>query len=146
MQWSAAPNAGFSTADPASLYSPVIDDEIYGYQRINVQAQRADPASLLHKIREMIRIRRAHPAFGRGDLRFLEQPNPAVLAYLRTYGDETILAVHNLSDAPQAVQLDLKDRARVRPIDLFTGQRLSALGSNLLHLEMKRYQYHWWQL
>ena len=44
MQWSDAPNAGFSTADPSLLHDPVIDDPIYGYRQVNVAAQRADPA------------------------------------------------------------------------------------------------------
>ena len=55
MQWSAAPNAGFSSADVARLCCPVIDDNIYGYRRVNVEAQRADLGSPLNRMREMIR-------------------------------------------------------------------------------------------
>jgi hypothetical protein len=39
MQWSGDRNAGFSRADPAQLYAPVIMDPVYGYQAINVEAQ-----------------------------------------------------------------------------------------------------------
>ncbi|MGB7189084.1 MAG: maltose alpha-D-glucosyltransferase, partial [Acidobacteriaceae bacterium] len=46
MQWSGDRNAGFSRANPARLYSPVIMDAIWGYEAINVEAQEADPSSL----------------------------------------------------------------------------------------------------
>ena len=68
MQWTAGPNAGFSTAEAADLYAPVIDDESYGYRQINVESQRGDPHSLLNRMRQMIRVRKAIPAFGRGEI------------------------------------------------------------------------------
>ena len=46
----------------------------------------------------MIAVRKAHPAFGRGELQLLAPAGVAVLAYLRVHGDETILVVNNLSD------------------------------------------------
>ena len=42
MQWNADRNAGFSTATPARLYSPVIMDPVWGYEAINVEAQQSD--------------------------------------------------------------------------------------------------------
>ncbi len=49
MQWSPDRNAGFSKANPAKLYSPVVMDPIYGYEAVNVEAEQADhfePAAL----------------------------------------------------------------------------------------------------
>jgi maltose alpha-D-glucosyltransferase/alpha-amylase len=43
MQWNAGLNAGFSTANPLQLYSPVIDNPIYGSEQVNVVSQREDP-------------------------------------------------------------------------------------------------------
>jgi maltose alpha-D-glucosyltransferase/alpha-amylase len=146
MQWSVGHNARFSDADPADLYCPVIDDETYGYQRVNVEAQRADPSSLLNLTREMIRIRKAHPALGRGSLRFLEWQNPAVLAYLRQHGDETILAIGNLSAQVQGVDLDLSEFAGTQPVDLFTQEKLAPAKAQPYRLELGRYQYRWLQL
>jgi len=40
-------NAGFSTADPERLYSPLISNPVYGYQAINVDSQRRSAHSLL---------------------------------------------------------------------------------------------------
>ena len=66
MQWSSDRNAGFSRADPARLYFPVIMDPVYGYEAINVEAQERSPFSLLHWMKRMIALRRQHPVFGRG--------------------------------------------------------------------------------
>jgi maltose alpha-D-glucosyltransferase / alpha-amylase len=153
MQWSAETHAGFSTTR-GELYTPVIDDEIYGYRRINVEAQRADPGSLLNKMREMIRVRKAHPAFARGTIEFLDASDPdrpgeslpAVLAYLRTYGDQTILAINNLSGHALPIQLDLADHAGVQPSDLFTGNLLPTVGDAAYSFELERYEYRWLQL
>ena len=43
MQWSGGINAGFSSALPEKLYAPVIDDANFGYQRVNVASEDADP-------------------------------------------------------------------------------------------------------
>ena len=146
MQWSAAPNAGFSGADPATLYCPVLDDDTYGYRRLNVEAQRADPASLLNKMREMIRIRHAHPTFGRGEIQFLEPANRAVLAYLRADGHQTILCLNNLSSEPQTVDLDLAAWAGAQPVDLFTGQKAAPLTTHPQPFDLHRYEYRWLHL
>lgn len=60
MQWDDGPNAGFSTADPDDLYLPVDP----AADRPTVAAQRDDPASTLHLVRELIALRRAHPDLG----------------------------------------------------------------------------------
>src|SRR6059036_4290077 len=54
MQWSPDRNAGFSRANPAKLYSPVIMDAVYGYQAVNVESQLSDASSLLHWMRNMM--------------------------------------------------------------------------------------------
>ncbi len=55
MQWDASPpNAGFSDAPAEKLYAPVISDPVYGYQKVNVASQEADPYSLLNRLRHLI--------------------------------------------------------------------------------------------
>src|SRR3954465_116088 len=66
MQWSADRNAGFSEADTAALYSPVIVDPPYGFQGINVTAQERTSTSLLRWMRPLIAVRRELKASGRG--------------------------------------------------------------------------------
>lgn len=145
MQWSDAPNAGFAAADvpPARLYLPVIDDEVYGYRRVNVaQAERASD-SLLNWIRKALKIRAQHPAFGRGDLRLLAPVNKAIFSYLRTMPDETVLVVNNLSAHAQRVTLNLDSSARTLR-DLESGEQMTF--DKELQLELPRYGYHWFEV
>jgi maltose alpha-D-glucosyltransferase/alpha-amylase len=154
MQWSGEGNAGFSAAAAEDLYAPVIDDDAYGYQRLNVKAQQADPGSLLNWMRQAIRVRKAQPALGRGEVRFLEVANRAVLAYLRSDSEETILVVNNLSEEAQTIELDLADAwprdleelAGTRPRDLLTGERMELVTEEPHRLELARYGYRWLRL
>jgi maltose alpha-D-glucosyltransferase/alpha-amylase len=70
MQWTGDRNAGFSRADPARLYFPVIMDPVYGHEAINVDAQERSPFSLLQWTKRLIALRRNHPVFGRGTIEF----------------------------------------------------------------------------
>ena len=146
MQWDDTVNAGFSTADPSALDNPVIDDEVFGYRRVNVAAQRANPGSLLSRMREMMAVRKTAPAFGRGELRLLAPAGVAMLAYLRVYGDEAILVVNNLSDEAQAAELDLAAYAGRTPVDMFTDQALAPVTGATYLLELPRYGYRWLRL
>ena len=60
MQWSPDRNGGFSRSDPARLFLPAIQDPIYGFDAVNVEAQMRSPASLLNWMRRMVAIRRNH--------------------------------------------------------------------------------------
>jgi maltose alpha-D-glucosyltransferase / alpha-amylase len=120
MQWSGERNAGFSTADPASLYLPVIADPEFGPGAVNVAAQERDPGSLLGWMRQVIGLRQRNPAFGRGSLEFLRPDNRAVLAYLRQHEGVTILCVANFSRAEQPVELDLGRFAGRVPVEMMS--------------------------
>jgi len=146
MQWSAGGNAGFSEADAETLYSQPIDNEVYGYQRVNVEAQQSDGGSLLSRMRKMIGIRKAHAALAQGELQFLEVDNRAVLAFLRSDEQETILAVHNLSAERAEVALDLAEYAGAEPVDLLDGEALEPVGEALYLLALERYGYRWLRL
>src|SRR5204863_3873994 len=118
MQGTADRNAGFSRANPAKLYSPVILDPVYGYEAVNVETQQSDPSSLLHWMRNMIGLRKLFQVFGRGTLQFLDPENRKVLAYLRRYANDQILCVANLSRFSQPVELDLAALAGMRPVEM----------------------------
>ena len=118
MQWSSDRNGGFSRADPARLYAPPIQDPVYGYQAINVEAQERYPFSLLNWMKRLIAMRRQHRVFGRGSLEFVGCSNRKVLAYLRRDDRETILVVANLSRAVQPAELDLQAFAGLMPVEM----------------------------
>jgi maltose alpha-D-glucosyltransferase / alpha-amylase len=71
MQWSSDRNAGFSRANPQRLYLPVIVDPEYHYETVNVEAQQANPSSLLWWTKRLIALRKRFQAFGRGTIEFL---------------------------------------------------------------------------
>jgi len=146
MQWSDGPNGGFSNAPSDALYAPVIDDQVYGYRQVNVEAQRADPDSLLNWTRRLIRVRKAHTVFGRGDLRFLRPENERVLAYLRGYEGENILVIANLAASPQTAALELTDYAGATPVDLLSDERLALVGDGPYELTLPPYGYRWLKL
>jgi maltose alpha-D-glucosyltransferase/alpha-amylase len=146
MQWTSDRSARFSRADPARLYSPVIMDPIYGYQAVNVEAQERDGSSLLHWMRNIIGLRKLFPAFGLGDLRFIEPANRKVLAYLRTYGDDAILCVANLSRSVQPVELDLSPFAGFTPVEMIGYTDFPVVGRQPYFLTLGPYGFYWFEL
>jgi len=92
MQWSAAPNAGFTTGTP---WLPVADD----YPAVNVEAERDDPASILSLYRRLIALRRAEPALAVGAFGSVRALGD-VLAYVRSAGDSHFLVALNLGPTP----------------------------------------------
>lgn len=146
MQWDAGPNAGFSSAPAEALYLPLIDDERFGYRRVNVAAQRADPGSLWHALRRLIAVRKAHPVFGGGCCEFIEGDNPAVLAVMRRDGEETVLAAHNLSALPQHTLLKLDRWQGARLYDLFAEGAPAGHVTAPYGLALQPYAYRWLKL
>ena len=151
MQWSADRNGGFSRADPASLVLPPIQDPLYGYQTINVEAQAADPHSLLNWTRRMLAVRKQQQAFGRGTLKMLAPANRRILAYLREYTDEqgqtdTILCVANMSRAAQAVELDLSQYVGKVPVEMIGGSAFPPIGQLSYLLTLPPYGFYWFYL
>jgi maltose alpha-D-glucosyltransferase/alpha-amylase len=107
MQWSPRRNGGFSTAEDADLVRPVRPDGPYGYRRCNVSAQRRDPESLLNWTERLVRTRRETPEIGWGVFSRLTTAAPSVLAHRLDWQSSTLVAVHNLSDAPAEVELQV---------------------------------------
>jgi maltose alpha-D-glucosyltransferase/alpha-amylase len=146
MQWSPDRNGGFSRANPANLVLPPIMDPLYGFQAVNVEAQAADPHSLLNWTRRMLSVRRQTPAFGRGDFKLLAPGNRKVLAYLRSLGDTVILCVNNLSRTAQAVELDLAQFAGRIPVDMVGGSPFPPIGQLTYLLTLPAYGFYWFTL
>ncbi len=107
MQWSDRPNAGFSSADPADLVAPVVSDDPFSYEDVNVAAGWADRDSLLHFVQDLIGTRKSCPAVGSGEMTLLETGDPATFAQRYDHGDRTVVVVHNLGPDPRTVELDL---------------------------------------
>jgi len=146
MQWSRDRNAGFSTAEEGRLYLPVITDPVYGYQAVNVAAQRATPSSLLNTMRRLIATRKRSKAFGRGTIEFLRPRNTSVLAFLREHGDERVLVVANLSERSQPVELDLSRYPGAIPFELLGDTRFPPVGDRPYFLSLGPHGFYWFRL
>ena len=146
MQWSPDRNAGFSRADPQQLYLPPIMDPIYGYPSTNVEAQIRDPSSLLSWTRRMLAVRKTSQAFGRGTRRFLKPGNRKILAYLREYGEDTILCVANLSRSAQPVELNLAAFKGRVPVEMLGRTTFPPVGELPYFLTISAYGFYWFRL
>jgi alpha-glucosidase len=97
MRWDNGPNAGFTDGTPWLPVGPEVE-------RINVSAQREDPASMLSLYRRLLELRRAEPALHGGAWQEVGVGGSA-LAYLRTDGDRRFLVVLNLDSRPEELPL-----------------------------------------
>ena len=156
MQWTPDRNAGFSSATPGKLHLPVIQDPVYGYQSVNVEAQLENASSLLHWTRRMIHARRKHPAFGLGTFTDLGGSNPTVLSYVREHtataqadgadDGDIIMCVNNLSRFPQPVELDLRRYEGRVPVEMLGGVPFPAIGELPYFLTLSGHGFYWFRL
>ena len=146
MQWTADRNAGFSQADFARLYFPIIMDPVYGYQAVNVEAQQRYGTSLLNWVREMIHLRKRHSVFGRGAISLIKPKNRKVLAFTRTYLHETVLCVFNLSQSAQPVELDLNNHEGCTPIEMMGEARFPLITAKPYQLALGPRGFYWFLL
>jgi alpha-glucosidase len=100
MQWNGSTNAGFSSATP---WLPV--DE--RYKTYNVETERQDPRSILNYYHALLALRHTNKALLDGKYVVLNESDPNVLSYVRTYKGESVLVVLNMSGMAQKVKLDL---------------------------------------
>jgi maltose alpha-D-glucosyltransferase/alpha-amylase len=102
MQWDASANAGFSTAPAAKLYLPIEPES----DRPTVAAQMAEAASPLQDVKNLIGIRKAHPALGAsGAFLTLVAGDGLPCIYERTKDGERILVALNPANSTRVARL-----------------------------------------
>ncbi|PYS89384.1 MAG: maltose alpha-D-glucosyltransferase [Acidobacteria bacterium] len=146
MQWSIDRNAGFSLADTEQLYFPLISNPVYGYQSVNVEAQRRYDTSLLHWMRTIIHLRKQHHVFGRGTMEFVKPENRKIFAFTRTYEDETVLCVFNLAQSAQPVELDLQLFNGATPVEMLGATVFPQIGTQPYQLAFGPWGFYWFLL
>jgi len=147
MQWSPDRNAGFSNTNPQRLYLPVILDPQYHYESVNVETQRANTSSLFWFMKRIISMRKKFKSFSRGEMKFLAVDNPKILAFTRTYEDETLLIVANLSKYAQPAEIELKEFKGYIPVETFSRNKFPAISETSPYfLTMAPHTYHWFVL
>jgi len=146
MQWNADRNAGFSRASSQKLYLPVNVDSEYHYATVNVEAQRGNPNSLWYAMKRLIGTRKRLQALGKGTFELLHPENRKVIAFTRTYDDEHILIVANLSRFVQTVELDLSPFARMVPVEIFGRTQFPPIADSPYFLSIAPYAFYWFSL
>ncbi|MFP5335744.1 MAG: alpha-amylase family protein [Actinomycetes bacterium] len=144
MQWSATENAGFSTAAQEQLIRPLVDDDVFGYRRVNVTDQRRDPGSLLTWFERMLHTLRECVEIGVGHHQVLPVGVPGVLAHRADAPSGSMLFVHNLADASRRVGLPRQEDEDGQPVELFSDSEYDGL--DLRDLELHPYGYRWIRL
>jgi maltose alpha-D-glucosyltransferase/alpha-amylase len=146
MQWSSDRNAGFSRADPAALYLPLLMDPVYGYQAVNVEAQERVATSFLHWLRRLLQVRKQNPVFGMGDYEPLYPENRRVFAFTRELGADVVLVVANLSRFAQPVELDLERWMGLVPEEMFGRTPFPIIDNRPYRLAMGPHGFYWFRL
>jgi alpha-glucosidase len=108
MQWSNAPNAGFSPAN-VQTWLPVNRNYAEG---TNVSQQRDEPDSMLNFYRRMLAVRKSSPALIQGDYRELSEDSEKIFAFLRSASGQRCLVALNYSDRPVSIAFDLNSTDR----------------------------------
>ena len=144
MQWSDHDNGGFSRAPSHELVRPVLSGGPFGYEELNVAAQRRREDSLLNRIERAIRVRKECPEFGWGSWAVIDTGDSRVLAHRCDWLEGTVIAVHNLSGEQVGVRLDLRDGEDFEHLtDVFEDERYDPLPLDDPAFALAPYGYRW---
>jgi maltose alpha-D-glucosyltransferase/alpha-amylase len=144
MQWTSDRHAGFSTA--RRTVRPVIDDAVYGYERVNVADLRRDPASLLNWTERVIRMRKECPEISWGDFEIVRTSAPEVLALCYEWRDTSLLTLHNFAKSTRHAGFKL-DRPRGELLeDLFDGRHSRRRNDGQHRVTLEPYGWRWFRV
>src|SRR5262249_19560496 len=143
MQWSEEAQGGFSTAKKTLL--PVIDQGPYAYGRVNVEAQRRDPNSLLNWMERMIRLRKESPELGWGEYRLLKTGDSSVLAIRYDWRNNALVTVHNFHEKPKSITLDAGTEGR-HLVNLGLGEHSETGADGKHRIVVEGYGYRWYRV
>ncbi len=146
MHWSSDKNAGFSRANPQSLYLPIILDPEYHYEAVNVEAQQSNPSSLFWWMKRILSLRQRLPALGRGSLTFLQPDNRKILMFVREHEDQRVVVVANLSRHAQALTVDLSPYKGFVPVEIFGRARFPVIEDGAYQLTISPHAFYWFTL
>jgi maltose alpha-D-glucosyltransferase/alpha-amylase len=144
MQWSNEPQAGFTESDKPVL--PVIAEGPYGFQHVNVAAQKRDPNSLMDWTERMIRMRKEIPEIGWGDFSILATGKPEVLAIRYDWRNNSVLFVHNLSPIPTEVKFGARANVDGELVNLLSDDHSTPDTSGTHSILLEPYGYRWFRI
>jgi len=144
MQWTNGSSVGFSEAEEPTFWLPVVTSAGFSAaDGVNVEDQRDDPGSFLNWVRTMLNVRRTRPEMGLGTFDIVDGGDPALFTYLRRHDDNMTLVAANFAREARRTRIDheaLTDRVAV---DVSTGERLAAVGTDPLELDLGALEFRW---
>ncbi len=146
MQWSTEPNAGFTKS--AKPVMPVISAGPYGFEHVNVAAQRRDPDSLLDWMERIIRMRKEVPEIGWGDFSFISARAAEVLIMRYDWRNNSVLCVHNLSSVPREVSfsVDNGQQEACTLVNLLSENHSQPEDGDKHRILLEPYGYRWYRV
>jgi maltose alpha-D-glucosyltransferase / alpha-amylase len=144
MQWTDAPQAGFSTS--AKIIHPVIAKGPYRYDQLNVEKQRLDSGSLLSWTARMIRLRKECPEIGWGDWKILPTGSPSVLALRYDWRGNSLVVVHNFDERSQEVQIKPGVDGGQNLVSLLVQDASEADQNGIHRIALEAYGYRWYRV
>jgi maltose alpha-D-glucosyltransferase / alpha-amylase len=144
MQWTDEPHGGFTCASKSVL--PVVDGGIFGYQKVNVNAQRRDSNSFMNWVTRLIRVRKECTAIAWGECEVLDCDASSVLVLVYRFRKAAMVSLHNFSDAAQTVHLKLNEPGGERLVDLLGGEHSKAGNGGRHEIALDGYGYRWFRL
>lgn len=102
MQWDGTTNGGFTTGDPWLPVNP-------NTATINVDRAMADPDSVFHHYRKLIRLRHEMPVIALGSFTMLLPDDPTIYAFIRSWQGTELLVLGNFSSDDVPAGLDDAD-------------------------------------
>ncbi|HEO8418209.1 TPA: alpha-glucosidase [Yersinia enterocolitica] len=91
MQWDHTKNAGFSTGIPWIKVNT-------NYKKVNAEDAIADPDSIYHYYRKLIKLRKEHEVIVYGSYDLLLEDHKEIFAYKRSLNGETLVVFCNFSE------------------------------------------------
>jgi maltose alpha-D-glucosyltransferase/alpha-amylase len=144
MQWSDEPQAGFTEGDKPII--PVVSEGPYGFEHVNVAAQKRDPGSLMDWTERMIRMRKEVPEIGWGDFAILATGTPEVLAMRYDWRNNSVLFVHNLGPIPTEVKFGAGAKVDGQLVNLLSDDHSTPGASGKHSMLLEPYGYRWFRI
>ncbi len=133
IQWDASDNAGFSKGG-VDTWLPVESH----YREVNFEVQEKDPASLLHCYKQLLSIRRSHPALHSGSIQFKDlgkEYNDSLLAYERLFYSPDFQQIVQIVVNFSKVSYELKGFEGRKTLLFSTIQDSNPFDANMIHLQ-----------
>jgi maltose alpha-D-glucosyltransferase/alpha-amylase len=144
MQWTADRHGGFSRA--RKIVRPVINDDEYGYRKVNVAEQRRDPESLLNWTERMIRMRRECPEISWGEFSILRTNVAEVLALRYQWRGTSLVTLHNFDSRTHKVRLKVGMANDDLLLEVFNHKHSRAHQDGTHRITMNPFGWRWFRV